>query len=612
MRINTASKLVIVPMLAVAFGMVSPAARSADSTTTSGTLDALVDAGQSGDEFLPPEQAFRFSATASGPSQVVLNWIIAPGYYLYRDRLKFASNSPTIAVGKPELPAGDSHTDEFFGTQVVYHNELNVPLPVQRSGVDAESVALKITYQGCADAGLCYPPQIANIRVDMAAGGTESSGGSAFVSEQDAKANYIRRGNLFAVLAAFFGSGLLLAFTPCCLPMVPILSGMIAGQGHRANGWRGFALSLSYVLGMAVTYTAAGAATAASGLQVQALFQQPWVIGVFAALFIAMAASMLGLFTLQMPTIIQTRLAALSNRQRAGSYGGVAVMGALSALIVTACVAPAMVGALAVISQSGDIGRGAGALFAMSLGMGAPLLVVGASAGRWLPRAGAWMDDIKRLFGAMMLGVAAWMLARLVPDRFALLLYIVPLLLAAAILWRFALRGSARHVARAAAAACAVYALALGYGAIAGSTNPLDPLAGTSLDANAPAFRSIRSAADLDREVANATASGKPVMLDFYADWCVSCKEMERYTFTDAAVRQLMSGAILLRADVTANNADDQALLKRFGIFGPPTIAFYDESGVERSQLRVVGFLKAPEFASRLQLAWNRSVVAGT
>ena len=406
------------------------------------------------------------------------------------------------------------------------------------------------------------------------------------------------------MVATFFGLGLLLAFTPCMLPMVPILSGLIAGQGSKITTARAFSLSLTYVLGMALTYTIAGAAFAAAGRQVQAVFQQPWIIVVFAALFIALAMSMFGFYTLQMPSAIQSRLTARSNHQRAGTFGGVAAMGALSALIVTACVAPALVGALLVISQGGDIVRGAVALFAMSLGMGTPLLIIGTSAGKLLPRAGAWMDTVKQLFGALMLGVAAWMLSRLVSDRVALLLYSAPLIAAFVILWRLQTLGTARLVGRAAALAAGVYAVLLGVGAARGATDPLRPLARAPAGAaDELAFVRVTNLADLDRAVSAAAASGRAVMLDFYADWCTSCKEMEHYTFTNPQVRNALTHMTLLRADVTANNTDDQALLKRFGIFGPPTIAFYGNDGHERSAYRVVGYMQAGAFADLLARA---------
>jgi thiol:disulfide interchange protein DsbD len=390
--------------------------------------------------------------------------------------------------------------------------------------------------------------------------------------------------------------GLLLAFTPCVLPMVPILSGIIAGHGQVSTG-RAVSLSLVYVLGMAITYTVAGALFAAAGQQVQAVFQQPWIVVLFALLFVVLALSMFGLFTLQVPAALQTRLAAVSNRQKAGSFVGVAVMGALSALIITTCVAPPLVATLAVIGQSGDMVRGAAALFAMSLGMGVPLLLVGASAGRLLPRAGAWMDTVKQLFGVMMLAVAAWMLARIVPERWTLLLWAVPALIGATVLWRTRpAHPRTRILSRAAAALAALYGVALLTGVALGGSDPLDPLPAFGTPHPTLAFKKIKSLADLNAEVAQADAHGAAVLLDFYADWCVSCKEMERYTFSDPLVQRTLAKVVLLRADVTRNDAQDQELLKHFGIFGPPTIAFYGADGQEQRAYRVVGYMKAPEF----------------
>jgi thiol:disulfide interchange protein DsbD len=617
----------------------SPAGRAAGSAD----VDAVVSqtrASRSGDDFLAPEQAFIFSASADSPERVRLNWVIAPGYYLYRDRIKASSDAATPSVGAPEFPQGQVKNDEYFGKQVVYHNELVIPLPVKRSGGGELKLPLTVTYQGCAEAGLCYPPVTHNVTVllpataDSGAGAGPGASASAtatgtapatYVSEQDRLAALLRSGSLAAVLLQFFVGGLLLAFTPCVLPMVPILSGLIVGQGKSVTTARAFSLSLTYVLGMAVTYTITGALFAAAGKQVQAVFQQPWIIVLFAALFVAMALSMFGLFTLQMPGFIQTRVAQLSNRQRGGSFGGVAVMGMLSALIVTTCVGPVLVAALIVIGQTGDVLRGAAALFAMSLGMGVPLLIVGSSAGRWMPRAGAWMDSVKRLFGALMLALAAWMLGRIVPARWTLLLFAVPAVAAAIVLWGFVPVAHARRairaggdraatqsppvaspalwVARSAALLVALYALALLLGAARGGEDLLHPLASRSAAMDEPAFTSISSVADLQREVQAATAAHQAVMLDFYADWCTSCKEMQRYTFTDPGVRDALKSVRLLRADVTANNADDQALLHQFQIYGPPTIAIYDAFGHEHQEYRVVGYMKAPEFAALLHQA---------
>ena len=598
--------------LLVLFGVLVLQATVVPESRAAGRADGaspLLPARTQSEDFLPPDQAFRLNVAAEAHDRLRLSWGIAPGYYLYRARLKFSTTTPNVTLGQADLPPGDTKHDEYFGEQVVYHGGLIARLPVASSATWTGPLALSVSYQGCAEAGLCYPPITKSFTINMpqrlAVGSARRSGvsgpGPGSGSEQDGLAQLILGGSMWIVLAKFFGLGLLMAFTPCVLPMVPILSGLIAGQGKHATHARSFALSLAYVLGMAATYTLAGALTAALGLQVQALFQQTWIILLFAAMFVAMALSMFGLYSVQMPAAIQTRLAATSNRQRAGTYGGVAVMGALSALIVTTCVAPPLVATLAVIGQSGDVLRGASALFAMSLGMGAPLLVVGASAGRLLPKAGAWMDTVKQLFGAMMLGVAAWMLARLVGERFALLLYAVPLFAAAVVLWRTRSRDALRLLPRATAIAVGILAATLCFGAWLGASDPLHPLTRpVAASARALQFRAVATLADLDHEVQAAAASGRAVMLDFYADWCVSCKEMEHNTFSDPQVVQVLGQLTLLRADVTANSAADQALLQRFGIYGPPTIAFYDKAGHEQAAFRVVGYMKPAPFAQLL------------
>ena len=578
-------------------------------------------------QFLPPDSAFRLSAEASGAGRIRLDWQIADGYYLYRQRIKVATSSPVAKLGALELPMGEIKVDEYFGKQQIYHHELVGNLPVELpAGTTAASVPIQVTYQGCATAGLCYPPITKSLAIALTTAGsstgatgvgaaakaTGAAAGAAaaasaavpFVSAQDRYASVVRSGGLLGIVAFFYAAGLVLAFTPCVLPMVPILSGIIVGHGRSVTAGRGFALSLAYVLGLALTYTAAGIAVAAGGDHVQAAFQRPWIVALFAALFVVLALSMFGLYTLQMPAAIQTRLSGLSSRQSAGTFGGVFVMGALSALIVTTCVAPALVGALVVIGQSGDMVRGGLALFVMGLGMGTPLLAVGASAGKLLPKAGAWMDVVKRLFGALMLAVAAWMLARVLPDRLVLIAWAVPALVAAVVLWTGAamLKRSLVPV-RIAAVAPALYGVLLLAGASLGGTDPLAPLPGLGGTQPQLTFLPISSLADLNRQVALAHADGRPVMLDFYADWCVSCKEMEKYTFNDPRVEAALDRTVLLRADVTRNDGDDQALLKAFGIYGPPTIAFYGPNGQERRAYRVVGYMKAADFASLARLA---------
>src|SRR5579862_8960093 len=577
--------------------------------TQGGGINAIMGASRAsgGDDFLPPDRAFRFDALAEGSDRVRLNWEIADGYYLYRARIKITSPSSTVQLGAPQLPQGQFKTDEYFGKQEIYHHELVATVPVARTSGGELAVPLEVTYQGCAEAGLCYPPITKTVTVTLGAGGAGlspgSPGGPTGLTEQDRFAALIS-GNPLVMVGVFFLAGLLLAFTPCVLPMVPILSGILIGGGRSITTSRGFALSLTYVLGMAFTYTAAGIAAAAAGRQVQAVFQQWWVIALFAALFVVLGVSMLGVFTVQMPVAVQTRIASLSNRQSAGTYGGAAIMGALSALIVTTCVAPALVGALLVISQTGQMVRGGAALFAMSLGMGVPLLAVGASAGKLLPRAGPWMDLVKRAFGVLMLAVAAWMLDRVVPARLSLALWLVPALLLAWLLWSQTRgRSGAAWGLRAAAVLAGLYGVVLTAGAALGGTDPLAPIPAFANRSPALSFQIIKTVADLDREVARARSARRGVLVDFSAEWCTSCKEMERYTFSDPVVQAALKPALLLRADVTQNDADDQALLKRFGIFGPPTIAFYGTDGQERAQYRVVGYMKAPAFASRAQNA---------
>jgi thioredoxin:protein disulfide reductase len=607
----------------------APSESSVSSLSPGGIQAALGASGvkSSGDNFLPPDEAFRFDAIPDGPDHVRLIWQIADGYYLYRTRVKAVTSSDRAQLGALEMPTGETKNDEYFGKQEVYHHELVAGVPVARSAGAQLTLPLQVTYQGCATAGLCYPPITKTVSLSLppgagsatadstsssinaAQGGAQASG---FVSEQDKFASLIRSGNTFLMLGGFFLAGLVLAFTPCVLPMVPILSGIIAGQGKNVTTGRAFALSLTYVLGMALTYTVAGAICAAAGKQVQAVFQQAWILVLFAALFVGLALSMFGLFTLQMPVAIQTRIANVSNRQSAGTFGGVALMGVLSALIVTTCVGPALVGALVVIGQTGQIARGAAALFAMSIGMGTPLLIVGASAGKLLPKAGPWMDTVKKLFGVMMLGVAAWMLARVVPERLSLLLWAVPALICAWLLWTETRKiSSTVWVLRAAGVAVGLYGVALIAGAALGSIDPLAPIPVRASNERELSFRTIKSVSDLQREVAQAKSHGRTVLVDFYADWCTSCKEMEKYTFSDAGVQTALGRTVLLRANVTSNDADDQALLKHFGIFGPPTIAFYGLDGEERANYRVVGYMKAEAFASHAKEALQTNTKLG-
>jgi thiol:disulfide interchange protein DsbD len=567
------------------------------------------------DQFLPVDQAFVLTAVPDGGDRVLLDWQVAPGYYLYRHRVSAKTSTPGFTLGEVAMPDGKKKTDEFFGDVEVYYDVLTATVPVTRTE-GASGFELEVSYQGCADAGLCYPPVTKKLAIEMPPPGTASprDAASPMVSEQDRLSSLISGGSLLVVMASFFGFGLLLAFTPCVLPMIPILSGIIAGQGEAATPRRSFLLSLVYVLGMALTYTAAGAAFAAAGQQAQAFFQQPWIIITFAALFVVLALAMFGLYDLKIPAALETRLAGVSGRQKSGTFVGTAVMGALSALVVTACVAPPMVAALAVIGQTGDVLRGSLALFAMGIGMGAPLLLVGVAGGRFLPHAGGWMTTVKSLFGVLFLAVAVWMLERVLPGSLTLALWALLAIVAGYYFGGFGRpasgTGASRLVTRGFGLAAVVWGILMMIGAAAGGHDPLQPLRGTALSglgggassasAESLPFRMIASVEDLDRELAAARDAGQPVMLDFYADWCVSCKEMEKYTFSVAGVQSDLAGFVLLKADVTANSEADQALFRRFGVYGPPTTAFFSAAGRECRPFRLVGFVAADDFRSHL------------
>jgi len=600
----------------------APAAAPPSGAKSGGlNLRSIFGSGAKSDaDFLPVDQAFVLSAESTARDRIQLRWDIADDYYLYRDKVIVKTSATDVQLGKLSIPGGKSKHDEYFGEQVVFHGEMVATLPVAAAAGVTE-VPLEISYQGCADAGLCYPPVKKTVIVQLAssaavAAASASGNAGPMRSEQDLLADKIREGSLLAVIGLFFVAGLGLALTPCVWPMVPILSGIIVGAGAGGtpvSRGRAFSLSLAYVLGMAFTYTVAGAAFAAAGQQAQAFFQEPWMILLFAGLFVWLALGMFGVFNLQLPAALQSRLANLSNKQRQGTLLGTAIVGALSSLIVTACVAPPLVASLAVIGQTGDVLRGGLALFALSLGMGAPLLLIGASAGQFLPKAGPWMDTVKQFFGIMMLGVAIWMVGRILPGPVTLALWAALAFVTGFWLFTKGGAGKAAVVRRALGALVAIYGVLLLVGALSGRSDPLQPLAGVS-SIGAPAdggnaehhgvpFQRIKSVADLDAAIAAAQASGKTVMLDFYADWCVSCIEMEKYTFPDAAVQAALANTVLLQADVTANDDVDQALMQRFGILGPPSILFFGRDGVEKPGYRVVGFKSAEDFAPHIQQA---------
>ena len=523
---------------------------------------AGVPATLAAETFLEPDQAFRLTARVADDRTLVLRFEVAPGYYLYRERFEVKSLAPDVMVAPPVYPAGVVKFDETFQKEVeVYHHTLEVPLVVQSAPAQ---FTLTVTHQGCADKGLCYPPQVHQLHVRGEVGAlrtVQAVAADAFTGEVSSPSSasseggvfdrfgrVLRSGNLWAVAGVFALAGVLLSFTPCVLPMVPILSSIILGQGGASSRRRGLALSVAYALGMALVYTAMGVAAGLAGEGLAAALQTPWVLGAFALVLVALSLSMFGVYELQLPSSWQTRLHVASSQVEGGRYGGVFVMGGVSALIVGPCVAAPLAGALVYISQTRDVVLGGVALFAMACGMSVPLVLVGLSAGSLLPKAGAWMVWVKRGFGVLLLAVAAWMVWPVLPFGKTA-----------------EAPGTAMH------------------------TTPGDGVV----------FRRIRTVAELDEAVRTA---GRPVLLDFYADWCVSCKEMERFTFTDPAVKARMGEMLLLQVDVTANNADDKALMRRYGLFGPPAILLFDAAGRELPERRIIGFESATTFLPHLNL----------
>ncbi|MDB6164588.1 MAG: thiol:disulfide interchange protein [Xanthomonadaceae bacterium] len=591
---------------------------------------------------LPAEQAFAFEAIVGDPQKLLLRFTPAKGYYLYRDKtsLKLTGDRGTT-LGSPAWPQGTLHRDEHFGSVVVYFDQVDVPLPLVRTDAEPADVTLTATFQGCQTGGICYPPMTrivalqlpavtatpaAPVRAtEVATSGPSSIPGRAATSvapttaplantadaapvaaEDSRLAAALAGTNRWLALLGFFGAGLLLAFTPCVLPMIPILSGLIAGHGTRLGTGRALLLSLVYVLANALVFTAAGIVAGLLGANLQAAFQNRWIIVAFAALFVALALSSFGAFELQLPAALRSRLGAITDRQRGGSMAGVAAMGALSALIVGPCVAPPLAGAVLYIGQSHDPVFGGAALFLLAMGMGMPLLAFGAAAGRGMPTSGPWMTAAQRVFGFVFLGLAIWMVSRILPAAATLALWGLLALSAAAWIWSGATPTSRnRWLVRFAGLVLGLVGAAQLLGAMAGGSDPLQPLAGIAgarQPATALVFRTIKSNADLDRALTAARDAGKPVLFDFYADWCVSCKEMDRDTFSDPAVNAALAGFVLLKADVTANDAVDQALMQRFGIIGPPATLFF-RRGNERRPLRLIGFEKSAPFIERVRSA---------
>ncbi len=579
-------------------------------------------------ELLEPEKAFRFSARLVDPGQLEVRYAIAPGYYMYRDKFSFSAEPGQVALDASNLPPGTIKKDEFFGEVQTYRGEVRLLLPLVVQGRPVERFTLKAVSQGCADIGVCYPPheQRADIKLTALVSEAPGAGLAPFLQStpsspapdasparrlsqsEDSLIADLFKGGFWVLVATFFGFGLLLAFTPCLFPMIPILSGILVPHGQHLTHARGLALSACYVLGMALTYAAAGVAAGMLGTMLSAALQNPWVLSGFAAVFVGLALSMFGFYELQLPSALQSRLAVASNKLHGGHFASVFFMGALSALIVGPCVAAPLAGALLYIGQSGDVVLGGTALFALALGMGVPLLVVGASAGALLPRTGPWMETVKRFFGVVLLGVAIYLVSPLLPAPAHLLAWAALLIVCAIFLNALDPLPHPVPGYRRLFKGVGVIALLLGVaylvGALSGGRDVLQPLAGLRAASGPVApvqkFQRVDDLAQL--ETALRTAAGKPVMLDFYADWCISCKEMERYTFSDAAVQTRLDGMVKLQADVTANREEHKALLKRFRLFGPPGIVFFDRNGDEIKGLRAIGFQPADKFAAMLDL----------
>ncbi|UCE90674.1 MAG: protein-disulfide reductase DsbD, partial [Pseudomonadota bacterium] len=584
-----------------------------------GGLSESLGLGGQQDEVLEPDQAFAFSADVDDAKTATARWVIAPGHYLYRDKTRVTVVTPDdVTLAGVELPPGETKQDEFFGAVQVFHDHMEATIRLARTGTEAVETALKISYQGCSEiTGICYPPinkQVALTFPAMSAAPAPAEPAAAVqaepeaapagaeqapLSEQDSIARSLASGSALLTMLTFFGFGLLLAFTPCVFPMIPILSSIIIGQGEGLTTRKAFVMSLTYVLAMAITYTVAGVIAGLAGENLQAAFQNPWVLGTFSGVFVLLSLSMFGFYELQMPTAVQSRLTEISNRQQGGTLFGVAIMGFLSALIVGPCVAAPLAGALIYIGQTGDAYLGGAALFALSMGMGAPLLAIGTSAGKLLPRAGGWMDTVKAVFGALLLAVAIWMLERILPVTITMLLWGLLFIVSAIYL------GALEPIKEGASGwfrlwkglgvVLLVYGALMLVGVAAGGKDYMQPLhglwsgGGGGTSEQHLTFKRIKSVEDLEREVAAASAQGKTVMLDFYADWCVTCKQMERETFSKPEVHAALGDAVLLQADVTLYDDDDKALLTRFGLFGPPAILFFGRDGRERRDYRVIG-----------------------
>lgn len=579
-------------------------------------------------ELMPVDQAFAFDFKQEG-NKVTLNWVIADGYYMYRDKLKFSVNGAEL--GTIDLPKGKPHNDEYFGEQEVYYTYIDIPVGLKQAD---DNGTLSVTFMGCAEGKLCYPPTkrdvslkavAANdgqIATTAASDATEpvtaqtnaNSATNAPITQQDSLSQMLSNDSLLWTLVIFFGLGIGLALTPCVFPMYPILSGIIVGQGQKLSTAKAFTLSMAYVQGMAITYSILGLVVASAGMKYQAALQHPAVLVVLAILFFVLSLSMFGLYDLKLPSRFQEKMNSISNNQKGGNLIGVFLMGVISGLVASPCTTAPLSGALVYVAQTGDLLQGFLALYVLSMGMGVPLLIIGTSGGKLLPRAGAWMNIIKTVFGFLLIAVSIVMLGRIWTGVVSDVLWS---------LWGISFTGYLMHQNKLSAfnwkqtvrsvllMLTLLASFSYGFQAVMGHFGFNHSPVGNTATAEAEhGFKHIKSIEDLDRELAAATAAGKPVMLDLYADWCVACKEFEAITFKDAEVLARMNKIVLLQADVTKSDAVDVALLEKYHVLGLPTLLMFNEQGEPREDLRVTGFMGPKEFAAHLDhLADRKSVV---
>ena len=579
--------------------------------------------GMTEPEFLSPDEAFQLVVTAEQDGSLSAAFTIAPGHYLYRDKIKLVLQSPEEGrIEGLQLPKAEEKDDPTFGKTLIYHDSFTAKARLVGLPAGTTVAVVNAGYQGCSEQGICYPPTEKVFTLNVPASASEAAAVPATTpadtaapaedaSESGRIAALLEGGNYWLVVATFFGFGLLLALTPCVFPMIPILSGIIVGQGHHVTKWRGFTLSLAYVLGMAITYAMAGVAAGLSGTLISNALQNPWALGIGAGIFVALAFSMFGFYELQLPSFLQSRFSEASNKIKGGNFIGVFAMGAISALIVGPCVAAPLAGALLYISQSGDVVLGGVSLFSLAMGMGVPLLLVGVSAGALLPRAGAWMDAVKKFFGVLMIAIAIWLISPLLSEVVNMLLWAALLVISGIFLKALEPLAVNAHgwtrFWKGIGIMALVTGIALLLGALGGGRDVLQPLAvfkgslgGTAQAEQKLEFQKVKNLAELDQAVQGA--QGRYVMLDFYADWCVSCKEMERFTFSNPTVQARLKDVVLLKADVTGNTPEDKELLKRFSLFGPPGIIFYDKAGQEIA-FRVIGYEPPEKFLQSLDKA---------